>query len=60
MDPMLNTNGMDEQNAQLSANTETNEKSELMQIFERQVNDAYWAYRDLLKEILTNDVKGAA
>lgn len=27
------------------------EKSELMQFFENQVRDIYWAYKDLLKEI---------
>jgi hypothetical protein len=27
------------------------EKSELMQIFENQVNDIYWAYKDLLRAI---------
>jgi hypothetical protein len=31
------------------------EKSELMQFFEYQVNDIYWAYKDLLKEILKSD-----
>ena len=31
------------------------EKSELMQVFEHQVYDAYWAYRDLLKAILESD-----
>ena len=60
MDPMLNTNSNEEQGNHLHAGNELNEKSELMQIFERQVNDAYCAYRDLLKEILDNDVKGAA
>ena len=31
------------------------EKSELMRIFESQVNDAYWAYKDLLRAILESD-----
>lgn len=31
------------------------EKSELMQIFEYQVNDLYWAYKDLLKAIFENE-----
>jgi hypothetical protein len=31
------------------------EKSEIMQLFERQVSDAYWAYRDLLREIFESD-----
>jgi hypothetical protein len=33
----------------------SSEKSELMQVFEYQVNDIYWAYRDLLKEIFEGD-----
>ena len=32
-----------------------NEKSDLMNYFECQVNDAYWAYKDLLKEIFESD-----
>jgi len=32
-----------------------NEKSDLMKYFEYQVNDAYWAYKDLLKEIFESD-----
>ena len=31
------------------------EKSELMQVFENHVHDAYWAYRDLLKAIFEKD-----
>lgn len=31
------------------------EKSELMQFFEYQVSDKFWAYRDLLKAILESD-----
>jgi hypothetical protein len=31
------------------------EKSELMLFFENQVNDAFWAYKDLLIEIVTFD-----
>jgi hypothetical protein len=31
------------------------EKSELMQIFESQVHDMYWAYKDLLRAILESD-----
>jgi hypothetical protein len=31
------------------------EKSELMQIFEEQVHDMYWAYKDLLKAIFEKD-----
>jgi hypothetical protein len=36
------------------------DKSELMQIFERQVNDAYWAYKDLLRAIFENDEQAEA
>lgn len=32
-----------------------NEKSELMQYFEAQVRDMYWAYKDLLKAIFEAD-----
>ncbi len=39
------------------------EKSELMQFFEYHVNDAYWAYKDLVKALLeldqTNDQAAA-
>ena len=59
MDPMLNTNS-EEQQASLNSNSNGSEKSELMQFFEDRVNDTYWAYRDLLKEILDGDVKGVA
>ena len=31
------------------------DKSELMQLFESQVNDLYWAYKDLLKAIFESD-----
>lgn len=41
------------QNDSQSASLEKNsEKSELMQYFESQVNDMYWAYKDLLKAML--------
>lgn len=40
---------------QASFGSNNSEKSELMQVFEYQVNDVYWAYKDLLKEILQND-----
>jgi hypothetical protein len=33
----------------------SSEKSELMKFFEYQVNDAYWAYKDLVKAILEAD-----
>ncbi len=60
MDPMLNTNSNEEQGTHLNASNENSEKSELMQIFENQVKDNYWAYRDLLKEIFSADIQGAA
>ena len=47
MDATLNTNNESQQNA-MQANSG---KSELMQFFENQVNDMYWAYKDLLKAI---------
>ena len=31
------------------------EKSELMQVFEQQVHDMEWAYKDLLKAIFENN-----
>jgi hypothetical protein len=33
----------------------SSEKSELMQFFENNVKDIYWAYKDLLKEIFNKD-----
>ena len=52
MDATLNTPN---ENQSSSFNSNSNEKSELMQFFEYQVHDTYWAYKDLLKEILEND-----
>jgi len=44
------------QNENQSASFQSNnEKSELMQYFESQVNDIYWAYKDLLKEIFEKE-----
>jgi hypothetical protein len=44
------------QNEDQSASfSNASEKSELMQYFESQVHDMYWAYRDLLKEIFADD-----
>lgn len=40
---------------EVSVSVDNSEKSELMQIFEYQVNDAYWAYKDLLVAIFEND-----
>jgi hypothetical protein len=51
MDATLNPQNQ-EQSASMDAG---NEKSELMQFFENQVNDIYWAYKDLLKEIFESD-----
>ena len=31
------------------------EKSELMQVFENHVKDAYWAYKDLLRAIFEQE-----
>jgi len=51
MDTMLNP-----QNSEQSASIElSTEKSELMQLFETQVKDMYWAYRDLLKAIFEKE-----
>lgn len=52
MEATLNTPN---ENQPSSFNSNSNEKSELMQVFERQVHDVYWAYKDLLKEIFEND-----
>lgn len=51
MDTMLNPQN-DDQSASLASSSE---KSELMQFFENQVHDIYWAYKDLLKAIFEND-----
>jgi hypothetical protein len=51
MEPVLNP-----QNNDVPTSFEnTSEKSELMQFFESQVTDMYWAYKDLLKEIFAED-----
>ncbi len=55
MDAMLNPKNT-EQPASLGNNSE---KSELMQFFENQVNDMYWAYKDLLKAIFENEERTA-
>lgn len=51
MEAMLNPQNDNQANA-LQNNTE---KSELMQFFENQVNDMYWAYKDLLKAIFESE-----
>jgi len=43
------------ENQSNSFGANSSEKSELMQIFEFQVKDTEWAYRDLLREILASD-----
>ena len=53
MEAMLNPQN-ENQSASLA---NTSEKSELMQVFESNVHDIYWAYRDLLKEIFDKDKK---
>lgn len=52
MEATLNSQNENQPNS-FSANS--NEKSDLMKYFEYQVKDAYWAYKDLLKEIFEND-----
>lgn len=47
MDATINQNS----NEQSFSAGQDNTKSELMQFFERQVNDIYWAHKDLLKAI---------
>jgi hypothetical protein len=51
MEAMLNPQNENQANAMQN----NSEKSELMQFFENQVHDIYWAYKDLLKEIFEND-----
>ena len=51
MDATLNPSNENQSNAMQS----NSEKSELMQIFEHQVHDIYWAYKDLLKAIVEID-----
>jgi hypothetical protein len=47
---------MNSQNENQSASlANSNEKSELMQVFETNVHDIYWAYKDLLKEIFEKE-----
>jgi hypothetical protein len=58
MDATLNTQAQEQQAPPDSYREEqetASEKSELMQIFEMQVKDAYWAYRDLLRAILESE-----
>ena len=54
MDATLNPANQ-EQPVQQYAQQGSQEKSELMQVYESLVYDPYWAYRDLLKEILDKD-----
>jgi hypothetical protein len=50
MDTTLNP-----QNEDHSISLNSSEKSELMQFFENQVHDVYWAYKDLLKAIFESE-----
>jgi len=54
MDAMLNPQNQEQPVSPVSLES-NGEKSELMQIFESQVNDMYWAYRDLLKAIFESE-----
>lgn len=56
MDATLNPQN---ENQSASFGGSNSEKSELMKYFEYQVNDTYWAYRDLLKEIFSGDTNDA-
>ncbi|MES2678755.1 MAG: hypothetical protein V4635_02670 [Bacteroidota bacterium] len=48
MDATINSHNEPQQ-----ASSDSNSgKSELMQFFENQLNDMYWAYKDLLKAIV--------
>lgn len=51
MEATINPQGQEQQ----FSSDASHEKSELMRIFESQVNDVYWAYKDLLKAILESD-----
>ena len=46
--------------AQPQMNGSHEEKSELMQRFEAQVNDTYWAYKDLVRALLDLDDQNIA
>lgn len=54
MDATLNNQSQEQQGGPIHQEA-SSEKSELMQVFEKQVSDVYWAYKDLLKAILEND-----
>ena len=47
MDATINQNNQPQQ----ISTEKTSGKSELMQFFESQLNDMYWAYKDLLRAI---------
>jgi hypothetical protein len=53
MDATLNPQP-EQQQPQLPMDAQS-EKSDLMQFFEMQIKDSYWAYRDLLKALLEKD-----
>lgn len=52
MDATINQNNSDQQ--AFSPGQEST-KSELMQFFEKQVSDIYWAHKDLLKAIFESE-----
>lgn len=52
MDATINQNNNDQQS--FSAGQDST-KSELMQYFEKQVSDIYWAQKDLLKAIFESE-----
>lgn len=51
MDATINPNSSEQSFGQTYSSQQDNTKSELMQFFEKQVNDIYWAHKDLLKAI---------
>ena len=58
MDATINTQGQEQQarpDNYREQQDAAGEKSELMQIFEMQVKDVYWAYKDLLRAIIENE-----
>ena len=56
MDTILNSHSESQSSEHYRSQMgDNNEKSELMQLFERNVHDMYWAYRDLLREIFESD-----
>lgn len=52
MDATINTNNGNDQSFSMQ---QDNSKSDLMQFFEKQVSDMYWAQKDLLKAIFESE-----